>query len=152
MSLFEDIPLSRTCVDAGIPDQFCVCQPVTELSITSAVVLSATRTAIDHLNRLTEKHRNICVPWTLAKVSSALRSTGSAKVDNVKRKYQNYIIIFEAYPKRARFEAIVRSFEGSSSLKVEGDILRISLYGETAHCVQSAFLKNICYCTHQLKH
>lgn len=150
MSLFQKIPLNRTCQTAGIPENLCVCQNLRTVSTKDVNVVHAVKVAIDHVNNYVRENTNLCRRWTLRAITSAQVTQTTETL--LQARYENslfvdYIVVFEAEPGNGRFESTVRMHAKSARLQVVGDVLRISLHGDTADCVDThALLKQYCYC------
>jgi hypothetical protein len=48
----ELIPSSRTCQDALIPDEFCVCDQRRAINVSDQIVIDASLALINHINNL----------------------------------------------------------------------------------------------------
>lgn len=115
-----------------------------------AEVKAATEAAVRQLNKLVEPYSNICEHWTLKSIESAQVNSESSGNYNSDLHFIDYVIMFTVEPISARFEATVRKLTQSAEYRVEGSIGRISLYGNTSHCItDSREMKNYCYCKNQ---
>ncbi len=56
------------------------------------------------------------------------------------------MIIFTTEPNNNQFQTKVLLKESNKFEIFENEIERISLYGKTANCIKSEYLKNFCYC------
>ncbi len=65
-----------------------------------------------------------------------------------------YSIIFETHPNGAIFDSMIvhknTTNNTEKNFELVGKISRVNLYGKTADCMKSNFLKNYCYCKNQL--
>lgn len=55
ISLFREVPLNRTCDDAGIPLHFCVCQQEEAVDVTLPLVKEATNVVIETIQKVNRK-------------------------------------------------------------------------------------------------
>lgn len=141
-SLFDKIPATRTCSDAGIDDHWCTCQNSVEINTNKAEVLDAANCAVDYINNMLSKYED-CVNLTLSNVTSARLHSHSEKMKFLAK---DYTIIFSTNPSDALFEATVRLNEIRKTYNVIGTISRINLYGSQSHCVSNFQIKLYCYC------
>lgn len=147
MSLLRRVPSSRTCEDAEITNQFCVCRNSRPLRKTDPNVRLAVATAVKHINtKLLNGFLNVCRKWYDPTILFAQVTTGVRH----KRPYEDFLVSFDVEPNRARFEATLHRYNTSNTFVVEETIFRASLYGSTSHCVDTVELKNYCYCKDQL--
>jgi hypothetical protein len=145
ISLFENIPINRSCADALIPDEQCRCfkqnilneenfKKETEYSFSNVMQL-----ILDKVNKLTDEVRDRCVELKEDKIESV-------KLLNI---YQivmyKFIVIFQ--PGNAWFEADLKQDPNNKKLLIfHGNINRISAYGNSSHCVNDSFIRNYCFC------
>ena len=142
ISLFESIPMNRSCSDALIPEEQCRCfnqNLINEenfLKETKNSFENAINLILEYVNKITDRLRDRCVELKHEKIQSV-------KVLNI---YQTimyrFVVIFQ--PGSAWFEANLKLI--NNKLVLHGNINRISKYGNTANCVNESFLRNYCYC------
>jgi len=143
MSLFGDVPLDRTCDDAGIPSPFCICHQLTRIPSDSKLSIWAANSAGKDINNLLKDYSKVCEHLTVAKIIHA------HKMEFSKQKYTDYLVMIETTPGGGQFEANVRYRASDNSMTVDGPISRTNLYGDTSYCVPDADLRNYCYCKKQ---
>ncbi|XP_070188521.1 uncharacterized protein [Littorina saxatilis] len=176
ISFFKQIPRNRTCADAGIPPPFCVCLSERALPTTLNIAQQAGAVLVASFNAAMKKAKamNVCHNLMLVEVKECRLLGGGVSYLNtfcpVKR--GNRIVDNLAQLLRVTVVAKPRPdvkdlfgfrrkpnsdmvFDGmlikcDNSLKRAGDVSRISLYGNTSHCVNDPFLKTVCYCKDQL--
>lgn len=142
VTLFREIPLNRSCHDAGIDEQWCVCRPsIAEDPQNSNVQLAAV-SLLQHVNKITSPHRNLCVELSI----SAVRSARAFVADPENINALDYALLVETSPGNALFEATIRLFQNQKEPVVLGDVARLNLYKGQADCVQNANLRKYCYC------
>ncbi|XP_070182714.1 uncharacterized protein [Littorina saxatilis] len=76
ISLFDEIPVGRTCVDAGIPVQYCVCLKDRPLSTQSAQAHDAGTALIAALNAAQKDFTDKCHSLTLQDVTDFVQVDG----------------------------------------------------------------------------
>ncbi|XP_043284844.1 uncharacterized protein [Venturia canescens] len=166
ISLFNKIPLERTCADAFIEPHWCACLSWQEVPITDPTVTLAAKHFVQFLNSYTEEHRNICEVLRLDKIlwSSKLIPTKgllnfkksgdkdgfvgdfSAKTALMSEVYQ---VKVKTEPGGALFEASITHDVQKNAFQTKiSDVSRINKYGTQARCVDKEFhdLRKYCYC------
>ena len=146
LSLFGEIPLSRTCKDAGLTANMCVCNKLTPLSVDHPNVTRSAYASVNHINNdLLLNHSDICETLALKEVIDAQYMNG----DEAGQTYYDYVLMFVTEPGGAVFDATVRHSVTHGGYEVQGDIARISWYGSTASCIDDYYIRFYCYCKHQ---
>jgi hypothetical protein len=148
VSLFEDIPTSRTCTDALIPNIFCNCNIYVEISEEKFKIdtdmkhdfNSSSRFILDHINNLTNHVRDQCVLFELVKIISVKKIL----TDNIE--YYEFYLLFQ--PGNAIFKANL--VYNDAVLYVYENIIRISLYRNQSACLKDYRLAGFCYCKKQV--
>ncbi|XP_013412040.1 uncharacterized protein LOC106174860 [Lingula anatina] len=174
ISLFKEIPLQRTCADAGIEPHWCACQKWENITISHSDVTKATSEVLSTINKMTIEKKDECERLRVERVISAIKmSPDNAKVltylmasdyDGRVPKYsinetvfsiENgtfYQVTIETHPGLGRFEATVYQMPDGKTFKCsDSSISRINKYGKQPHCVMRAFphLRPYCYCKKQ---
>ena len=142
ISLFEKIPVNRTCKDALIPDNYCVCfeeKKINEIEFKEKYNLNFDNVVdfiLDYVNNLTAYVRSICVPFKKSELKLVKTSSKNCFL---------FLVLFQ--PGDAWFESTVHiDIKKNNSLSILGKIIRASLYANQSNCVQDVVLKNYCYC------
>ena len=151
ISLFEKIPVNRSCSDAMIPDNFCNCirtALVNEKDFKKRYKISFDYVfdfILERINEMTElNYRNICIPYHKDVINSV------SKYDITK--YNRYKFIVTVQPGDTWFTSSIQiSEEPELVLRDYGRLIRMSLYREQAHCVDNVFIKPYCFCDPKLK-
>ena len=148
ISLFEKIPLNRSCSDASIPDSFCSCfkeSVMTEKEFknnTKVTFTEVTSFILQYINNLSRKFRDKCVPFELEKVQ---------RVTNFSQRNKDifqFVLILQ--PGDAWFQTVVKinrtSTKIDDSLSIYGKSVRESPYKKQSHCVDDSVMRNYCFC------
>ena len=148
ISLFEKIPVIRSCSEALIPDNYCACLERSntseeyfkkEFNLKFSNVVDFT---LDYVNNITSEIRNRCVPYILDRIKFV------TSIQVPKKNRFKFVVIFQ--PGDAWFESTVEiDRERNSSLSIYGKVIRLSLYGDQSYCVSDSFHKSYCFCTIQ---
>ncbi|KAK6172781.1 hypothetical protein SNE40_016373 [Patella caerulea] len=166
ISLFEEIPVSRTCDHAGILPHWCTCMSQQELSTNDQFYNMSVNYLIDYINQqfVLNNVTDICWPLKLGRTKSvhiiknndkllkfkqSLNDVINRTVSyNEKRVHSTYIfqVAVSLMPGSGEFEAAVRYDETSRNFTMAGDISRINKYGHDSDCVHGSLLRKLCYC------
>lgn len=166
ISLFDKIPLDRTCADAFIEPHWCACLSWQEISIDNDNVIAAAKYFIQFLNSYTEDHRDICeklkikeILWAAKLIPNKglLKFQKSGDQDGfigdfsakTKLTTETYQLKVKTEPGAALFEvSITYDIKKNSFLTKISDISRINMYGSQARCVENSLfhLRKYCYC------
>lgn len=167
MSLFDEVPLSRTCKSAQIAAHWCAClnwEPVKKSD--SKVVLHAAATLVHRLNELTDDSRDICDILLIDKIEWAekyipteemlhfrgVHKNGKYYVDwdeRTKVTTEFYQLKVVTQPGGGHFEA---SFKYTNDKKLmmlkTADISRVNRYGVQASCLSETQrdIRKYCHC------
>ncbi|BFZ21874.1 hypothetical protein BsWGS_24913 [Bradybaena similaris] len=148
ISLFEKIPWDRTCKDASIPLENCLCgyRGLEEVNVTSNISQSLANLVVVALNSKTDK--TFCADLKLLKIIRVLKI--AINENNSKLGRTLFKVQVETTPGNALFEANVYKELNSSDWKVENDINRLNLYRGQADCINIAVERPFCYCKNLL--
>lgn len=141
-TLFEEIPLTRKCPEAGISENFCACVAPRRMETNNSNIIAAAKKAIDHIN-----HRlpRTCALLKLHKITAGgimeEVDTGNALFSTV-----TYIVAFVTTPGGFLFEATVQPDSAHSHFSVVGELLRMNKITTDVSCVKSDLLEKFCYC------
>ncbi|XP_015929490.2 uncharacterized protein [Parasteatoda tepidariorum] len=166
MSLFNEIPESRTCEDAYILPHWCPCTNFNPVSKNDLVVIKASNELVRHINELLQPHADVCETLELHEIKDALlglpnelvlKFTGRRGIvenaviglGEVPPTLGDYLITLSTQPGGAMFEGTVRYDDEMGFAKVMG-VSRINMYGAQSWCIDSPKLKLYCYCKTQL--
>lgn len=166
ISLFDKVPLSRTCADAFIEPHWCACLSWQEISTDDNYVIAAARYFMQFLNAYTEDHRDICeqlrlkeILWAaklipnkgLLKFQKAGDQDGFIGDFSAKTKLttETYQLKVKTEPGDGLFEvSITYDIRRNAFSTKISDVSRINMYGSQARCVENSLfhLRKYCYC------
>ena len=105
ISLFEEIKQTRTCKDAGIPDEYCSCHEDVLVENTEFIKQNGTIPKLmNKLNSITYDYRDICEEYKFDSFKSIYNRTmelGDSRV---------YLTQFHVNPGKALFETVFERF------------------------------------------
>ena len=147
MSIFKNIPASRTCEQVGIPIQLCMRGTWKELSVHDPLARRAADAVLDEINNnILHEYHHECQKLTFNHIIFAQEVIVSVGNDNSLACVSNTVaVMLQAEPNEARFDARVEILCDGSARIVDYPI-RINMYGNTADCVNSQHVRNYCYC------
>lgn len=143
ISLFEEIPQNRSCLDAFIPNSLCSClrEDLIEESEfekeTKLSFLQAGKLILGYINDFTKSVRDLCKEFELDKIVSF-------KILYI-NKIKFYKSVLVLNPGDAWFETTLK-MKNSKILQIYSKPNRISAYGNQSFCVQNPMLVNYCFC------
>ena len=158
ISLFREIPATRTCDSAGIESHWCSCNFGEPVDIKQPHIVAGAR---EILNVINDKLRESpsCATLTLAQVTDAIEMKIHENIDkhgkNAKafvdymgfdENVHTYMLTVEAKEGGGRFEATVQYNSDYDAFHVLGDISRVNRYGDQSYCVDLHSLKRYCFC------
>ncbi|KAH7723410.1 hypothetical protein AAVH_09126 [Aphelenchoides avenae] len=169
LSLFREIPVSRTCAQAAIAPHWCTCLNWQSAMTDEQQVGISTRLAnavVEAINSHTLPERKLCAPLRLEKLidskrliphDDVLKYNGVKDYDgfapklegNVKATFATYQVKFTTAPGDAKYEATVQFDARSGPAAVDlTAVSHINAYGDRPHCVidKNFFLAAYCVC------
>ncbi|KAL3886604.1 hypothetical protein ACJMK2_026588 [Sinanodonta woodiana] len=163
-NLLLPVPKERTCVDAGVPDEFCTCQTSIQINPSHFKMTLLGKHVVDFINKLLHKFSKYCQLLQLSKVTDA-RVIYKRKEQDLLDKFNvfifgaegddtgRYTLTVETVPGLGLFEAVIvydeimeSSDKMKNSISLIGNPSRINRYGNQSHCIDDKFLKQYCYC------
>lgn len=143
------IPPQRNCEDAGIPENYCVCQKEIKIPSNDARCLEAANKLVEHLNQILEIVKPLCADLSLKNISKASVLMPS-KATVHRRGYTLKIrVLIYLNPSDALVEALLQKTAWSTSFKIVGDVSRLNKYGNQSSCIKHRELRKFCYCQNQ---
>ncbi|WAR15487.1 hypothetical protein MAR_005592, partial [Mya arenaria] len=137
ISLFQTIPLARTCTDACIPDTYCVCDQTIEEPTTNALAKTMSETGVQMLNHMMLAEE-LCANLTLDTTTSVRKYLRTIKETRLIQSalsllgnddvLDRYIVQFQTTPGFGIFEATFGVYQ-DRGVRVEGSIDRVNIYG-----------------------
>ncbi|KAI1280284.1 hypothetical protein HDE_13899 [Halotydeus destructor] len=169
MSLFSEIPASRTCEDAEISAHWCACNNWVKVDPNEDhVAKRAAEAVISAINDLVnESHQqDKCVELKLSSIKRSQKmlpkkeflkfketSDGDGRVPDFAESTKLHQILYEvqltASPSEGLFEAtVIYLVDGDKFVVNAKEISRVNKYGLDSHCVGETFphLAKFCYC------
>ena len=171
ISLFDLVPPTRTCEDAGIEAHWCACLTWQLISLTDNHVTNSARQLVETINTITSPKYDLCARLELTNILSAVTYTPNSNLLRFKSSKDVdgripdltgdmtvpevfYQVTIQVQPGGGMFEATVRYSRHNDVYHIsDHDISRINKYGSHPDCVQarSPQLRPFCYCIHQGK-
>ncbi|KAK3100100.1 hypothetical protein FSP39_014778 [Pinctada imbricata] len=165
ISLFKEIPKSRTCHHADIPTHWCACLNWYAVSKDDAQVVMAAKHVISSINNYVSIEKK-CATLRLHNITRALKFLpdmklikfhGAADIDGFNPEMSDqtfvdtilYQVWFYAAPSMGLFEATVTLNVRTGQPKVNmADVSRINKYGNDADCSYDSEydIRKFCYC------
>ncbi|CAG2103779.1 unnamed protein product [Medioppia subpectinata] len=140
----QPIPHSRTCLNALIPDNYCVCDKRKSMNVSEPIVRIASLALIQRINNFVPQEK--CHKLSLESSISAeiiLPSSSTAKPKGFESRIE---ITVSVKPSDAIFRAQLFRTARSHHWAVKGDITRINEYKNQSHCVHERQFKPLCFC------
>lgn len=150
LSLFQEIPGSRTCRNAGIPNHYCACESTKEADIKDIYLKRAAKHAVAKLNEGLTAFPN-CSQLQLDQIMRGRVGTASRNTKPKMREtaITSYIVTFSTVPGGAIMEASVK--RRKDNYEVSSEISRINMYGNQSHCINDDIYLKYCFCKDLLR-
>ncbi|XP_017059452.2 uncharacterized protein LOC108100191 [Drosophila ficusphila] len=147
-SLFFELPVNRTCAEAGIDEKWCTCHPPEKVN-DPKLNQEIGQTIVDTINQhFREKNvTDTCHELRLGHIRHAYRKMILATADKPSDPDEHiYTMEFWTLPK-GLFEATVKWNKRTQVLTMNVDELsRLNTYEKDSWCVKEAHLKKYCIC------
>ncbi|CAG2232855.1 unnamed protein product [Mytilus edulis] len=155
ISLFKEIPKTRTCDSAGIANHWCACLNWESLNNEDQAVLKVSNYVVSEINKLTEPHRKLCQKLTLKNVLRAqkllpetdmllFKKTNDADgfradlSDNTAIGQTTYQVWVYTTPGDGLFEVTVNhNVQADTFILHESSISRVNKYGDAPKCIET---------------
>lgn len=149
LSLFRPIPNNRTCLQIGIPREYCVCWTETELNPSDSAASKAGKTLVALVNKLLMERdlEKKCAPLTLDYVKSAQKLLPSHTVARPDDLLVLTRVAVKVKPSSAILEGTLEQ-KALTGTHLVGNVNRLNKYGNQSSCVSDPALSLICFCKH----
>ena len=160
ISLFTEVPATRTCKDAGIANHWCPCLQWSTVNVKHSQIQNAALAAVEFMNYLLSSERESsmhCANLTLKNVNFAQLERPNAEVEKThlrkgshfkqsKEYFCRYQLQFVTLPNEGVFEATVKYHK--NRFIVNTSISRINKYGDQPKCVAAKLphVRKFCLC------
>jgi hypothetical protein len=148
-SLFEKVPLDRTCEDAAIDSHWCACTPFENVEKSSKIIRKVIDFVLSHLNRFIEENgksqdgKSLCATLEFKEILES-----RVFVSNDISMSTDYLVSFVTKPANAELEATVRYWSDKNKFELIGSVGRLDRYGDQSICIKhNKELRKYCYCT-----
>lgn len=163
ISLFREIPQTRSCKDADISEHYCPCYTSTSLSTKDSRVQHSVNKVIERINEILEAVRSKCAKVNFSSIRGAWKVYAEMYRDSTKERsfslrsiiwqiaeQTRMRITFWTNPGNALYEATVQYYD-QNNIKILGDINRINKYGNQSACLRQGQVRDrirelYCYC------
>lgn len=167
ISLFKEIPATRTCQHADIKPHFCSCMDWSDVLENETAVVAATQHVIDYFNNETKKVPGMCAELKVDKILSARAMVPKSDVMAYRESLDSenrvpdmsgsktpesviFQVRFLATPGGGDFEASVTYYVTEKEFMMSStDVSRLNWYSDQAGCVLGndlKYLRMFCYC------
>ena len=157
LSLLHEVPIKRTCADAGIDPEWCACLRWREIPTDYHIVQKAIRKLIAMVNSYTVVVRQKCHIWSAVRIISARKYQGywdTLQDDPLAPKLNHgqlelYQIEITVAPNDALFETVVKVDIESERMFINLDeISRLNKHGHQSTCLEHShpYLREFCQC------
>ncbi|RZB94399.1 DUF229 and/or Sulfatase domain containing protein, partial [Asbolus verrucosus] len=144
-SLFAEVSNKRTCSDAAIETEWCVCNLPTYINTEEVIVQNAAHFFVNKINTLMKSYpqSHKCYEYRLKTVTYS----GISQFTDKKNQTRTGLLLRIKTTPKAIFESLIELSHGSDSqLRLEGDISRLNRYAPYTKCIESSSLEKYCYC------
>lgn len=170
ISLFKEIPLTRTCAQADVADHWCACLSWKNVSQTDPDAKRALQTALATLNNFTQDYRSDCALLSIGNVTTLSKLFAKDEVLKFKETKGDrglepimseatsvdkvmYQLTFFTEPGHGEFEITLEHLMATDSMTVNPkSISRINKYGNDPACIldRNREIRQYCYCKNNL--
>ncbi|XP_047491338.1 uncharacterized protein LOC125040694 isoform X2 [Penaeus chinensis] len=143
-SLFEEIPVNRTCADATIPEHYCTCEHQSEVSVDDKILLDAATYTVSQLNEQLARFEECAQLYVQKIIRGQVGSRRKGAESKEKHPISVITVLFETLPGEGKLEATLTHHKNEFELTAE--ISRVNMYGNQSHCISDPFYQRYCYC------
>lgn len=147
ISLLLNIPLSRTCADAGIDKHWCVCKDFYDADLKHEAVTKIANKLMDLIIWHVENATHLCAKLSLSAIKDAKLLVPNSQRDKEKNSdVLTYQVIIETEPNKALYEGTGTISKDFSQWQVSSELSRINMFGSQARCVEEILPEIRIYC------
>ncbi|KAH7969388.1 hypothetical protein HPB52_017543 [Rhipicephalus sanguineus] len=146
LSLLNEIPEQRTCVDASIKCKWCSCNVQGDAAVSRTLARAMAHKVVSDVNELLARETRKCAKYQLIRVIDV--TLLQATPEDLARNTSHYLIDVMLSPGNVVLESTVR-FNAGNIIKVE-DISRVDEYKAQTYCMRGHQLEQYCYCSRNL--
>lgn len=166
ISLFDSIPSSRTCANAGVETHWCACLTWTPTATDDGRVKYIAQALVEAINQETERERSSCSRLKLKTIEKSLRYAPSADVMKYKKskdkdgvypdlsgttqiQVEYFQLNIRTTPGDALYEASATFDKRVNEIILNlQDVSHINKFGDLPHCIidKDYFLAKWCVC------
>ncbi|XP_063609086.1 uncharacterized protein LOC134783225 isoform X1 [Penaeus indicus] len=139
-SMFQEIPINRTCEDATIPDHYCSCEHSSQVDPDDPRLHDAAEYVVDQLNFGMTVFPECMKLHAVQVVRGQIGASHKGTIKNM----LTISVVFMTMPGEGMLEATVRKQE--NTFELTADVSRINMYGNQSHCITDPFYARYCYC------
>ncbi|XP_062580483.1 uncharacterized protein LOC134242421 isoform X2 [Saccostrea cucullata] len=160
ISLFREIPTSRSCQSADISEHYCPCYSSKEIPPQDERVRIVADFVVDKINTILQEIPGRCAKLSLDSIQQASLVYADMERDSGAESYFSFrsylwsikektriLVTLKTKPGGAQFETTVE-YRGKRNIKLLGDINRTNKYGDQAKCIkfEEKFYRLYCLC------
>ncbi|KAK3731930.1 hypothetical protein RRG08_044989 [Elysia crispata] len=144
ISLFREIPVHRTCEDAQIPAEYCVCFVSSHADVSPGLAKYMGTLVKNKVMSKLKDQKEKCTKLSLGSVESVIEEKSTEKEN--KSIIRNFRVVITTEPGEAQFNASVKFDESTNKAKVVSEIDRTNTYLGQSECIDNMELRKYCYC------
>lgn len=158
ISFFREIPEKRSCDDAAIPGDYCVCNSYDQMDVGSTESKDVAQFLVSYINQVLSKQGDKCAKLHISAIKDFFFVKSNLQRHREREEFslrnifgfdpevKKFLSVFETVPGHALFEATVSTNE-KGSYDVIGRVNRVNRYGNQSWCIEDKFAKPLCYCS-----
>ncbi|KAK0183520.1 hypothetical protein PV327_001557 [Microctonus hyperodae] len=149
-SLFEIVPMERSCEDAGISSQWCTCTTTKMIDQDDKIIgESGSKIFLDYVESVIKEFKNennerLCSQLQLKKIHQ-IDEIIDMNNNNTKIMNKKYSYRIEVTPGGGMFEFLIYSNANGNFTMHANEIIRINSYAKDSKCLENNFRK-FCFC------
>ena len=146
LSLFHEIPANRTCSDASIPEEHCLCGQKVDrfLNLTSPEAVALSKALMSAVKQKSDPKK--CKEYSLDKILQVGVLALPVNMEKVEQKMLMCNVRISVKPGGAIFEATVTMDQETKKTSVSSNLDRLNLYKGEVECQPTSKQQMFCYC------